>query len=71
MCNCCGYKMDTMPLSLREWKCPSCHSVSDRDTNAARNIRDMGLADSLGHSDCIKSSTVGSPVSAGSTSERC
>ena len=53
LCNCCGYKMDAMPLSIREWQCPSCHRMNDRDINAARNIRDMGLADSLGHSGCI------------------
>lgn len=69
LCNCCGYKMESMPLSIREWECPGCHSVNDRDTNAARNIRDMGLADSLGHSDCVKSSPVESPVSAGSTAK--
>ncbi len=69
LCNCCGYKMESMPLSVREWKCPSCHSVNDRDTNAARNIRDIGLADSLGHSGCIKSSPVDCPVRAGSTAK--
>lgn len=69
LCNCCGYKMDSMPLSIREWECPSCHMVNDRDVNAARNIRDIGLADSLGHSGCIKSSPVDCPVSAGSTAK--
>ena len=43
LCNCCGYKMASMPLSIREWECPGCHSVNDRDTNAARNTRDIGL----------------------------
>lgn len=43
--------------------------VNDRDVNAARNIRDIGLADSLGHSGCIKSSPVDCPVSAGSTAK--
>ncbi len=69
LCNCCGYKMDAMPLSIREWQCPSCHRMNDRDINAARNIRDIGLADSLGHSDCIKSSPVDCPISAGSTAK--
>jgi putative transposase len=22
VCSCCGYKMDKMPLSVREWECP-------------------------------------------------
>ena len=69
MCNCCGYKVDSMPLSIREWECPGCHRLNDRDINAARNIRDIGLADSLGHSGCIKSSPVDYPVSAGSTAK--
>lgn len=69
LCNGCGHKMESMPLSIREWKCPICHSVNDRDINAARNIRDIGLADSLGHSDCIKSSPVDMPVSVGSTAK--
>ena len=37
----------------------------DRDINAACNIRDMGLADALGCSACIKSSLVATPVRAG------
>ena len=69
LCNPCGYKMESMPLSIREWECPVCHSVNDRDINAARNIRDMGLADSLGHSGCIKSPPVDISVSADSTAK--
>ena len=69
LCNCCGYKMEAMPLSVREWQCPDCKSVNDRDINAARNIRDIGLADSLGCSDCIKSPPVAIPVSAGATAK--
>ena len=56
VCSCCGYKMDKMPLSVREWQCPSCQQLHDRDVNAGRNIRQIGLADMLGHSICVKSS---------------
>ncbi len=69
LCNCCGYKMDSMPLSIREWECPECNAHHDRDGNAARNIRDIGLADSLGHSGCVRSPPVDCPVSAGSTAK--
>ncbi len=47
-CNCCGHKMDTMTLDIREWTCPNCGSHHDRDLNAARNILDEGLCDLYG-----------------------
>ncbi|ABK50451.1 transposase, IS605 OrfB family (plasmid) [Shewanella sp. ANA-3] len=43
-CHCCGHKMDDMPLSVRQWNCPSCGTTDiDRDLNAALNIRDKGI----------------------------
>jgi putative transposase len=32
-----------MPLNVRHWDCPRCHSRNDRDINAAKNIRDEAL----------------------------
>lgn len=43
-CSDCGYTMPKMPLSVREWVCPECGSIHDRDVNAARNILAAGLA---------------------------
>ena len=42
-CHCCGHKVDQMTLDIREWTCPKCNSVHDRDINAAINIRATGI----------------------------
>ena len=42
-CSECGHKMEQMPLSVREWECPNCHTHHDRDINAAINLKKYGL----------------------------
>ena len=42
-CSECGHKAENLPLSIREWTCPECGVVHDRDVNAARNILNRGL----------------------------
>lgn len=41
-CSCCGHVLDELDLSVRRWRCPSCHLVNDRDENAAINIKRVG-----------------------------
>jgi putative transposase len=43
-CSNCGNVLDSLDLSVREWRCPSCQSVNGRDENAARNIQAVGAS---------------------------
>ena len=42
MCS-CGHVYKGLKLSEREWVCPNCGSVNDRDLLAACNIKRFGL----------------------------
>ena len=42
-CNCCGYINKELTLKDREWTCPECGSVLDRDINASINIKNFAL----------------------------
>lgn len=42
-CSCCDHKVESLPLAVRFWTCPICHTVHDRDINAAINIRRQGI----------------------------
>jgi putative transposase len=44
MCSACGYIVSALPLSIREWACPHCGVIHDRDENAAHNILAAGQA---------------------------
>lgn len=48
ICSHCHHKLDSLPLSVRNWACPSCQTHHDCDINAASNIRKQALADALG-----------------------
>ncbi|MEA5604510.1 transposase [Nostoc sp. UHCC 0252] len=43
-CFSCGHILESLDLSVREWRCPSCQSVNGRDDNAARNIQAVGAS---------------------------
>ena len=40
-CSHCGEKLKSLDLSDRDWECPHCHTVHDRDANAAMNLRKL------------------------------
>ena len=44
ICSCCGNRDKRLKdLKIRKWTCEKCHSVHDRDVNAAINILNKGL----------------------------
>jgi putative transposase len=44
ICSACKHVLDSLPLDIREWVCPECGVVHDRDTNAAMNVLAEGHA---------------------------
>lgn len=47
LCSDCGHKLESLPLSIREWNCPNCGCVHDRDINAAINLRNLAGSSSV------------------------
>ena len=43
-CHVCGTVNPCLTLKQRYWECDCCHTILDRDTNAAINIKRLGLA---------------------------
>ena len=47
-CSSCDYKLEKLDLGTREWACPNCGTLHDRDYNAAKNILRVGQIDCYG-----------------------
>ena len=43
ICNVCGFNSGKKSEDIREWECPNCNEILDRDINAAMNILHEGL----------------------------
>lgn len=46
-CSACSHKLEALPLAVREWACPECGSVHDRDVNAAINLRNLAVSSTV------------------------
>ena len=46
-CSECGHKLEELPLAVREWTCPVCGSIHDRDVNAAINLKNMAVSSTV------------------------
>ena len=44
-CSTCGHQLAELPLQVRQWTCPMCQVVHDRDHNAAKVILAAGRAE--------------------------
>lgn len=47
MCSRCGHVLESLDLKTREWCCPACNALHERDLNASLNIK-MGVIPSIG-----------------------
>jgi putative transposase len=45
ICSSCGHHDGKKSLSIREWTCPACGEIHDRDINAAKNIEKEASSD--------------------------
>ena len=44
LCSCCGYRLAALGLAVRQWACPGCSTLHDRDVNAAINLKHMAVS---------------------------
>jgi putative transposase len=50
----CGHILPTLALATRQWTCPECGIVHDRDVNAARNVHAVGLTVREGFGEAVR-----------------
>ncbi len=50
-CSACGH-IEPLPLSVREWACPACGVIHDRDVNAAINLKNLAVSSTVMRQPC-------------------
>ncbi|MDT1822533.1 transposase, partial [Acinetobacter baumannii] len=40
-------RLDVLGLHVRQWRCPDCGTLHDRDVNAAINLRNMAVSSTV------------------------
>lgn len=46
-CSHCYHKLGALSLNVREWTCPACQTIHDRDVNAAVNLRNTAVSSTV------------------------
>jgi len=46
-CSICGHRKTDLTLSIRKWTCTNCGSLHDRDVNAAQNIKNRAVGQTV------------------------
>ena len=46
-CSCCGHVVKQLDLGTRQWECPGCRTVHERDVNAAVNLENMAVSSTV------------------------
>lgn len=46
-CSGCGHKLEALSLSVRQWTCPECGTIHDRDVNAAINLKNLAVSSTV------------------------
>ncbi len=60
-CSDCGFVLEKLLLETREWQCPACQRIHDRDFNASKNLLKLYTGSSPGINACGDTSGGGEP----------
>ena len=47
LCSCCGHRLKALALGVRQWRCPGCSTLHDRDVNATINLEKLAVSSTV------------------------